>query len=332
MKQTVAFLLVLGLLGTGWVYGWRWVAGIVQSKAVEIEQKIADGGGKFECSGRRVEGFPFRVGIFCDTVSLIAAQGGAFSAGALRSAAQLYNPGRFVSEIDGPAAIELADGRRFRLEWKTLRNSGRVALSGVSRFSTELEEAKLQERVSDATQKGLGVAQRIELHARLAPDKSEAVDLAFLAVDVRHELDQFPGFTLSGDVQLDDFAGQMRPGSLRVEHFRRNGASGMVRSLVLQPVAGGKLRMEGPLSVGNDGVIDGDITLSAAGIQQLAAFFLAMIPSADAKSVETIATLLDSIVPQTNAEGKPERKIRLSIKRGKVSAGFLPLGQLAPLW
>ena len=90
-------------LGVGWYYAWTHGARLLDNEVSALIRNSNDAGREIECANRRVEGFPFRVGIFCDTVSAYAVRDGiSIRTGALRSAAQFYAPNSLIAEMDGP--------------------------------------------------------------------------------------------------------------------------------------------------------------------------------------------------------------------------------------
>ncbi len=331
MKRTIGFVAFLLVLGFGFVAGWRWAAGEMTAKSAEIEARIGQRGGKLECSRKRVEGFPFRIGVHCDTVGFSPPRGGAFSAGAFRSAAQLYNPGFLVAELDGPADLQLADGQRFQLDWGILRASGRASFSGVNRVSLEVGQPVLSEGSDSPAQQNLAKAEDFQLHARLSPEKEQAVDLAFSAKSLRDDQERFPALTLSADFEIEDFADQLRPGALPIEYIRENGAKGQVRTLLIEPEGGGSLSLSGPLAIDRNGILDGDITVTTSDIRLLAAFFIKLMPQ-ESETISNIASLIDAIKPQSPDADAKTRSLKLAIRKGRMNVGFLPLGNLPPLW
>ncbi len=331
MKRTIGFLVFLLLLGFGFVFGWRWAADEMTAKSAQIEANIAKKGGNLNCAGRRVEGFPFRLGIHCTSIAFSPPRGGTYSAGAFRSAAQLYNPGFLVAEIDGPADLQLPDGQRFQLGWENLRASGRANLSGLSRVSVEIGQPVLSEGFGSAGAQTLAKADDFQLHARMSPQKTDAVDVALSVVAMRDDAARFPALGFSADFEIESFQAQLRPGALPIEHIREYGAKGELRSLLLEPKDGGRLELSGPLSVDKDGIVDGDITVAASELRLLAAFFIQLLPQ-ESETISNIASLLDAIKPDNPQADAKSRNIKLSIRRSRLSIGFLPLGELPPLW
>lgn len=322
------FLLVavIVLLVAGWTGAWFWGASALDARFADAATRIASRGGALECPGRDIRGFPFRIGVHCDRFAYASPRGGSIEAGELRTAAQLYAPGRLVGELDGPAEITTPDRQRFALAWELGRMSGRAGLSGPTAFSLLLDQPKL----ASADGAPVGEALRAQLHLRRNPQKAEDLDVAFSGESVEPSEPRVAPFSLSGDLLLAGLAAELRPGFDLGEHVRRNGLSGEARSLVLSPVAGGSLSVSGPFSVTPDGVADGELTLSASDIPAMARFVSALVPDRR-EEIEGGAGIVASLMPAPE-EGKAPPSIRVTIRKGRIVLGLLPLGQLPPLW
>ena len=129
---TAGIVLVAGIYSAGWFLA----ADQIEKR---LTARLADGqaaglGG--ECTNMDVRGFPFRIGLFCDKVHLDDTRHGtSASFGALRTAAQVYQPGHAVIELDGPAEIRALPGLNVSADWTLLHASVRATLSGVDRTS-----------------------------------------------------------------------------------------------------------------------------------------------------------------------------------------------------
>jgi hypothetical protein len=324
-------LVILLVLGSGWVVGWRYGAQLVLSKTAQTQQRIAEKGGRLECDGKRIEGFPFRLGVMCDRVEFAPPRGGAFSVGKFRSAAQLYYPGRFVSELDGPAALQLPDGRRFKLQWSEFRGSGHVTADGIDRFSAALANPVLSEGEGTAGGQDLANAQSLQIHARRSPEKDGAVDYALSLAGLAHPVSRFPAHSLELDVRLDDFVSQMKPGALPLQHIREQGASGILRNVSVTPAEGGQLAAKGTFKISRDGLIDADLKVRASEIRLLASFAIAFAPQEN-EAISNIAGLLEAIAPDPTEQDGKTRTLPVRISKGKISIGFLPVGEIPALW
>ena len=118
--------------------GWFWLAGEGERRLDAAIVKSAEFGRVGECVNRDIKGYPFRLGLFCDKVAFSDDERGiVFNAGALRSAAQVYNPKHVVVELDGPAFIETQDVQPLELNWSLLHGSVRAAQPLPKQVSVE---------------------------------------------------------------------------------------------------------------------------------------------------------------------------------------------------
>jgi hypothetical protein len=333
MARLASILVLIGLLTTGWFYTWQWGAGELQRRIAGIENRVKSDGGSLECVNRRVEGFPFRIGVFCDGVEFSQPDGGAFSVMALRSAAQFYDPGHLVAEIDGPASVQLPDATRFLLGWDLLRASVRLDLSGFSAFSVELRRPALSEGTQGEGARKLASGEAMEIHARKSPANAESIDVAIRLDKLSDAMNRYPGLSLEGDVELSGLASRLRPGFDIVEFIRENGIAGAARKVILSPDSGGRLALSGPFSVTQDGLLEGQIRIEASDLPGLGAFFLRLFPER-AEAINNAVSLISAIVPDAGeAPGKDAApSFTLTIRRGQVSLGLIPLGKMPSLF
>jgi hypothetical protein len=161
--------LAAGIVFVGGLYsaGWFLAADQIQKRLTAYLTKGQAIGFSGECAEMEVRGFPFRLGLFCDKVRLDDTRRGASASfGALRTAAQVYQPGRAVLELDGPAEIRVSPGVTISADWTLLRASVAATLSGIDRTSLAYDNLTGTAR-SPLTGKGLGFgASHGELHLR----------------------------------------------------------------------------------------------------------------------------------------------------------------------
>jgi hypothetical protein len=330
MIRFLALIGVIAALGAGWHFAWNKGAAELDRRADLAVARIAEDGGRLECANRHIEGFPFRIGIYCTAFEYAPPGGGAFSAGNLRSAAQFYAPGRIVAELDGPAEIQLADGRRFELGWELLRSSLRANLDGVGALSIELRQPALSEGRGTAGEQVLARSDELQIHARRSPQETADLDLASTITAMRDDQERFPAFSFSGDLTLKQMADRLQSGGGIVEFVRANGVSGEARSLVLEPADGGRLALSGPFTITPDGLLDAEIRIEADRIASLGAFFTALMPQ-QAETIANIAGLLGALETGGTSPQSP-RSLTLTVNRGRISIGLIPAGRVPPLF
>ena len=114
-----------------WTIGWYLFAAKIETHLPATLSQFSGPNASAECGKAEIRGYPFRFGLFCDTMSYTdTAQGVTASTGAFRSAAQFYRPAHVVAEIDGPLAIA-APGLDARVDWRVLQASVQAAPGGI---------------------------------------------------------------------------------------------------------------------------------------------------------------------------------------------------------
>lgn len=314
----VAIVVVIALYTGGWFY----VGNLLETQVGQALAQAERNGAKADCANLRAHGYPFRIGLFCDSVT-IEQQEIALSAGAFRSAAQVYDPARIIAELDGPLTISLP-GLPYdvSVEWGMLRASSRLAAPLPSRISIEGGSMRAEAQRADGRAVPIATADHLELHMRT---READADLAarFSGLDIRLPLGEgdLPPATGLIDLAIEDGVAFLAQGG----HSLR-GRSGELRmfDLSLGPEAG--LTMAGPVSVGADGLLDADLSLTLRNPKRLAQILGDAAP--DVRS--QIETALSGFASTADASGKtPALPVRIT--RGELRIGFLPVGRIPPL-
>ncbi len=89
---------------------------------------------------------------------------------------------------------------------------------------------------------------------------------------------------------------------------------------------GAMVSLTGPFSVNEDGLINADLKLTLVNAQSLAQAGQAVFP-AQGGNIATVLFALSAMPKDEN--GNPTMEI--AIRKGKASAGFIPLGRLPAL-
>ncbi|MBX3531870.1 MAG: DUF2125 domain-containing protein [Rhizobiaceae bacterium] len=298
---------------TAYTGGWYWAADrLVQ----EVQARTGDlpGGRHLECENPQAKGFPFRIGLYCDSIAY-SASGMAIEGGALRSAAQIYNPFRLVAETDAPARLTFAGYVPFDLNWENARGSTRLALPEPMPeiVSTELTGFAMTADIDGKP--ALLTADRLEVHMRPAGRDIELA-LRFQGLATGEILTGGTMAPLTGVVDLVWKDGMARLGRGIA------GSQFTVRSIDLAAAGGGRLTATGTAGVGEDRLIDADLTLTAENVAGLTAVIGRAFPAVAAQ-VTTVAAGLSAMGE------KPSLPLRIA--DGAITLGFLPLGSLPPL-
>ena len=115
--RIILFICLLLLLIGGWVAGWFYVAGQVESTVIRLKQKLSENGQTAECNTQEIGGFPFRISLYCSELHYEnTVDGTTLKTGAFKSAAQAYQPNKLVAEVTSPATITLRNRNGFVTE------------------------------------------------------------------------------------------------------------------------------------------------------------------------------------------------------------------------
>lgn len=278
-----------------------------------------------ECAEMEVRGFPFRIGLFCEKVRLDDARYGASASfGALRSAAQVYQPGRAVIELDGPAEIRVSPGISISADWTLLHASLAATLTGVDRTSLAYDNLTGTVR-SPLSAKGLSFgANHGEVHLR---QNGEDLDAALRVdkLDLRPEdgLSLVQPADIAADFTFTGKADWLQGASLSPHALR--GTAGELRQLTLDLGDGMSAKLSGPFSVGEQGLISGEFSLTLMGIGDWRDSLAKAVPE-ETDLINNVANMLTAL-----AGGKDEATVKLNVRDGTAFLAFVPIGVLPAL-
>lgn len=334
-------VLLFALLTGAWLYAANWID---QQAGLAIE-RAARSGVAIGCPNRAVTGYPFRIGVSCEAVTVDApADEFRMNGGAFRSAAQLYRPNRLVTELDGPVIIDAAAAPPLDLRWDLFQASVSAWTEGLDRFSVHVDRPSFATVAPAASRKPFFEAVSGEVHGRR---RDNDLDLALRTMGghlSRGSGADLPPFDVLADITIDgaaDWLSGAAAGQSARELFA--GRSGTLRGLSLNLSDGGGETGVGEAGSGagqNGGAeLTGDFAFSEDG-RLSGAFDLALSrPDDVAQSVSTaIPELADtarqiaSVIPYLGRQDEAGRTvIRLTADDGRLSAGLIPLGEIPPL-
>ncbi|MBU4528642.1 MAG: DUF2125 domain-containing protein [Hoeflea sp.] len=301
-----------------WTIGWFLVAAKIEARLPETLAGITGANAKAGCENAEVRGYPFRFGLFCQTLSYASADDGVTAiSGAFRSAAQFYRPGHIITEVDGPLAIT-APGLDARVDWKVLQTSVQATADGVSRGSLDGRTVSFDIDGAGLTQKLAMQAGRITSHARKnGPD----LDIALYGEDLQSNLVAgLAGKALTLEATLPGQAGLLNtPYTAITVPFETR-----FHRLSIELDETSSLEISGPVQIGADRRISGTLEVTVRNPQRIIELAAAMDPEI-AKLINRFAPLIATL--NTNP-GNDGITLPLSIQDNRVSLGIFPLGQL----
>ncbi len=302
--------------------GWIYIGDQVEAQTALYIDRLNAQGKRADCERAEARGYPFRIGLFCVSARYEDASAGiSFSAGALRSAAQIYNPSHIVGELDSPARLELPGLVPLELDWDLLRSSLRTADPLPRAVSVEGSNIEAKS-VNDPSDPALFTAQQFEVHMRM---RDQAVDLALStkALDLSDTViagNHLPPFDAAADVTIDAGVKLALSGrrSLR-------GQSGVIRSARFDLAEGAGFDLSGTIQVDAEGLIDADLTLTAREPAKLSELLADGFPQ--------IREAIDSNMAISAAIAASGRTVSLPlvVRGGKPVIGFIALEPIPPL-
>lgn len=327
----IGILLFLVLYAGAWFFA----ANQIETRLPAFLSEDNGTGSSAECGGMTVRGFPFRIGLFCDTVRLDdAARGASASFGALRSAAQVYRPGHAVIELDGPAEIRVSPGLSVSGDWSLLHASVQATLSGLQRTSmtydqltgTAILPATHEDAAIGDTHKLAFLAGHGEAHLR---QNGNDLDAAFSVDGFDTRLDNGPSLlpllSASADMTLVDRAALMNAGGLKPGALRNS--KGEMRKLTLDLGNGMVTTASGPFTVDDKGLISGEFSVTMKNIEGWRQNLVKVFSNEDGMAmVNNIANMLTAL-----ADGKNEATVKLNVRDGIAFLAFFPIGELPQL-
>ncbi len=301
-----------------WTLGWYFFAAKVEEHLPATLTQIVGPGASADCAQADVRGYPFRFGLFCDSLSYSnTLEGMTATAGAFRSAAQVYSPQHAVAEIDGPLVIN-ADGLAVRADWQLLQASVQAASDGLDRGSIDARNTSFDIDGAGLVQRLALQADRITAHARR---NGADLDVAAYGENLKNGL--VAGLSTKGFAFEVTLPGQS---SLLESPFTPLKApfDAILHRVAIEFDETSSLELAGPVQISADGRMSGNLELTISNLQQFSALAADFNPD--------IADLLKSFGPMIAAldtkPGDDATTLPLTIRNNQVSLGMIPLGAL----
>lgn len=322
-RKIVRLGLAVGLACLVYSGAWHFAATTVESRIERVFEQQNPFGANVECENRDLRGFPFRIGLFCDKLSVDDNRNGvSASFGGFRSAAQVYAPGHIVWELDGPGQVRSTNGAAISLQWDKLQSSIVTSLSNLERSSTETEG--LRATITTRQALPIDIATRSsEMHVRR---NGNDLDYATIARDVEVSLRDsgvvLPRFSASVDMTLADRASLL---DYRGSDEALAGTRAELRRVAVDLGEGRVVSISGPLEVEKDGRLTGRLQVEIEGVSGLAETLKALMPD-DGQAIDAGAQILVTLFG-----GEQKGQAELRIRNGVITLGLFPIGEIPPL-
>lgn len=318
-------ILVAVLLFAALTAGWFYLARELDTRVQQAIEAAAGRGVTIACAERDVFGYPFRLGLACDSVAIDAPESGVRATGGqLRTAAQIYEPRRIVMELGAPVAVDAPDLPPLELGWNLGQASARYANDGLERMSIAIDAPTIALREAGVE---LARAEHFEVHSRRnGPDLDLA--LSDRALTVTHpDLGTLPTFDVAADMSVAGAADWLTDGlpGGRVEEALR-GRQGTLRQLRVALAEGGAMEVSGPFSFAPSGEVTGDFRIALENPNAIASLVGQLVPGG-AAIANTLAGGLGLVGRQENGR----TVVDVQVRDGRAQLGFIPLGRIPPI-
>jgi len=306
----------------GWSAYWMVLSGRVETM---LRATLADplpDGTVATCSPLAVAGYPFRIEARCGTVAADLPDGTRLSAGSLVAVALAYDWRRAIIELDGPLAVVPAAAPPLEASWTTARAS-------VTRAGALLANADVAvvEPVVTLAGTAFASAAEVEAHARRTPGPDGGSDLAVSAKGLSAAQLPLPvPLDVAAVVQVGDGGAVLRGRGPLVEGIGEAPLPISVRSLSVA-AAGARLSATGDLTLDAEGRLDGSLAVTVVDVPALAGLLARLLPP-DSPLPTAIAGAVAALGRDAGDGG---RTVPVTIRRGRASIGFIPLGRLPRL-
>ncbi len=326
----------MALLFALWFGVWFYLADVADKRVTAQISQSAENGIELNCANQEIRGFPFRIGLFCDTVAIDNNKTGfTLNAGALRTVSQMYQPNHMIVELDAPLSVQRQDKPDYQVLWSLARSSVKFGMSGLQNLSLEAEN--ISAALPDVS-KTILTAKSGEFHARPSPKApADDIDLALKYSQLKLVGDGYPK-DLWVDVNIDllhvdgqiDWARAQQSGR---SVFADGGEFLLRQFLVSLPegIASGAIQLSGPLRFDEAGYLYGELTIAITGIDAIVDQIEPLIPEQSRQTIKQILSMVEGFGQRSEINQHPARAIKINIDRGAMRAGFFPLGFIPPL-
>lgn len=309
--------------------GWQYAAGQLEKNVKYQINLAAQYGSTLTCNQLIVRGFPFRMGIHCDNVAYddnVRRFG--MTAGALRTAAQIYATGHIIAELDGPMQL---NGKGFAadINWNNLRASMHLDENQLLRFSSEASDVQIDLSVPtlDPIQNLMPQkirADRIDAHARQV---GKDLDLAGGLIGLLPADET--GQSLTPQLQAELYVtvrdqSDMLFYSDPTRELTLRGSEMEIKALKLSAPSGAQIAIEGSISFTDSGLMNGNLSANITNLNDLIALIVFHQPQFK-DQIERVRPFLSVF---QNGGTNSTINLRLTIQNGLVYAGLFPLGRI----
>ncbi len=329
-KRNKRKLILFSLVLTCIIYtiGWFYIAVKIEDKARRELAQIMAQQPATRCENLHMEGFPFRFDIVCESISFSRPDDSiSIQAGHLVSGFPVYAPYSLSHYLTGPALVEWPEIVPLELNWSSLQSNTRLTRPVPDRIKLEGQDVAIGLR-------------REPTYSEPFADISELAFSFALEENAIHANGRFAGLTFIkkafntqtvpeidgiADIVIYDAASLMSEKSAPLAE-RLRGHAGEIKQFLITTNNGAMISLSGPLSFDEEGRASGKLSVRLIEPALLAQTAQNYVP----EQGSNISALLFAL---TAVAGETDGNITLTvdIDKGRIRAGFIPLGRLPAL-
>jgi len=363
-RRYVFLVLLVVLLCGGWSAFWFYAADQAQQAIAGWRAREALAGRVYTCGQESLRGFPFRIEVDCAPARAAFKSGGVpfeVETGRALVAAQIYQPGLLISEIQGPLTVrEAGKPPSLVATWKLAQSSVAGTPTAPERVALVFDQPVVARR-DGGRDVNLLKAEHVEIHGRLVGGAVWDKPVIEVALSMKQaslpQVRAAAAAPVDGEIVatlkgLKDFS--PKPWAARFREIQAAGGSIEIKRARLEQgdtVAVGA----GQLSLTAQGYLQGTLTVTASGLEHFLNAIGADMAVKNSPEMDKVAGFLDRLAPglgnvareqagahitfgikaiegNSTLEGKPAVTLPLTFNNGAVSLGVIPLGRTPSLF
>jgi len=325
----VLIVALVVVLAAGWSVLWYYAAGVAETKIPELRARGSQAGYRVDCGRQTLGGFPFRIELRCTGVDVELRNAAlAITLKEVLAAVQVYQPTLALAEMTAPLILgQMGRTPEWTANWTLAQASVRGLPGPLERVSLAFDKPDLA-RSAGGAPAPFARAEHFEVHARQAPRLPQDPPATDLAINFTKA--SVPGVAKIPDQPID---GEIAATLRGLNDFRPRPLARVLRDL---QAANGRLDVtrarirqgeilavgQGTLTLTPRGMLDGQIQLTVAGLEQLV-----VVLGVDKAIGQASQRALDRYVPGLNLDSLLGPRGNAAV----AAAGVAMLGQPAEL-
>ena len=313
----------------GWSVFWIFISNQVERMVDGTIAEFSKQGPAPKCENISIGGYPFRLSVECESLSVVAENQTLVTAKELRGVALIYNPTHLIFEVDSPLSLNpgISTVPTINADWDLVQAS--LDFSDFD-FSFVIDTAN----ISIGNETELLSMGKFEAHGRFqdTPDVK--------GIDFNLKVRDFLPNTNAIDIEI--------PGAIDVgvhipveENFLRGPGQNVFAKFVDQggevhlnqariAIAEVEVDISGKVKISDEGYLSGNLGLWLAGTDKLIQIIQRYAPSEISQIVGVLPTVISGFPPKEK-NGVAGVEIPVRINNGAVRIGIFPLGVIPPL-